>query len=107
MLALTEKKSKLAALALDPAAPKGEFEAAAAKLVSSWRRRGVRVGDFTPTIKEPRLGMGDYTMPFGRHKGRWLRDIFLHYLLWVLRECSNRPEVQGAVRCYLRERRCL
>jgi uncharacterized protein (DUF3820 family) len=30
-------------------------------------------------------------MPFGRHKGKFLDEVPVSYLRWVLRECANIP----------------
>ena len=101
---LTRKEQKLAALMLDPAAPTGEYSNAAVKLAESLRRRGIKVdqlsGDRTALTQAE---VGRFIMPFGKHRGKTLRDIDPAYLFWIVANCENKPEVVWAVERFLNQ----
>jgi hypothetical protein len=95
-------EAKLLALALDPAAKGGEIVTAAEKLIKSLRERGVSAADmfrgFKPaTAFKPARATSDpdlerafaVRMPFGKYKGKQLRDVPLDYLVWVRINCLN------------------
>jgi hypothetical protein len=44
------------------------------------------------------------TMPFGKHKGKFLRDIPTNYLEWLFRECNLRHPLLTAVQWELSSR---
>src|SRR5262245_41818679 len=43
-------------------------------------------------------------MPFGKHKGRPVRDLDTGYLRWALKECDLKPQLYDAVKSELRRR---
>jgi hypothetical protein len=113
---LTEREQKLLRLALDPAAPTGEYSVAATKFIESLRKRSFQVDQLTspgrraPKAKRarrkkpPEPDYGEYLMPFGRYKGYSLRHIYARdpgYLEWVAENCTGWPRVVEAVRKFL------
>jgi Putative quorum-sensing-regulated virulence factor len=91
---LEDKTAKLILLALDPHAAPGEVDNAAVALVHSLRRQYSDGFSFLAELTdkrppEPDNRYGETQMPFGKHKGRQLRDIDPTYLLWVLANCTN------------------
>jgi hypothetical protein len=102
-MAFTEKEQKLFALAMDPAAKKGEIENAAAALIKSLRDRGIDAHSgehksFTPKQAPPppppntkshekwssEDWPGTIVMGFGKHKGKRLAEIDPSYMRWCL-----------------------
>ena len=89
-------EAKLLALALDPAARGNEITTSAAKLITSLRSRGISAGELfrgkqpVPAAADSELAHALVVrMPFGKHKGKCLRDIPADYLIWVNINCSN------------------
>ncbi|PYK64936.1 MAG: hypothetical protein DME50_10945 [Verrucomicrobia bacterium] len=91
-------EAKLLALALDPAARGNEIVTAAEKLIRSLRERGISATELfrgsqlkpKPAAIDPALERAYATvMPFGKHKGKRLRDIPVSYLVWAESNCTN------------------
>jgi putative quorum-sensing-regulated virulence factor len=95
-LSVRPTEVKLLRLALDRAAHSGEIAAAATKLINSLRSRGISAGELfrgkqpVPAAVDSELAHALVVrMPFGKHRGKCLRDIPADYLIWVNINCSN------------------
>jgi hypothetical protein len=109
---LDPKQRQLLILALDRAAHPGEADNAAVAFI---RLLKVRFGDAYMFLAEletqepprPNRGFVDYGaewLPFGKHRGKQLRDVPPDYLLWVSRNCENMDEyLRETISRYLRD----
>jgi len=100
----TETEAKLLRLLLCPIAAVGEVDAAGHALIASWRRRGLLAETLlepsTKSLPPSRSGFSpaDMLMPFGKHRGRPLRQIRRSYLRWILDNCDQlQPELNRAI----------
>lgn len=102
------KARKLLALALDRGACDGEWRNAATMFVAALRKAGATADElFAPaSAHQPQScwqpppsdwRSRSVTMPFGRHKGKPLREIPAEYLEWLLNLDTLRPELRAAV----------
>lgn len=107
---LTDIEKKLIVLALDPAAGSGEIEVAAVKWVTYLRKRYTDGHELLkdlsgvpdrPIREETQNRYGDFEFPFGKYKGRRLRDMPVSYLVWALAECDLHPPTKLAVEAWL------
>ena len=91
LIVLTEKEEKVLRLALDRAAADGEIRNSAAALISMWRNRGISAGDvlIPPPLTTPDYGL--CIMPFGKHKGKALKDVPPDYLEWLHHSLTANP----------------
>jgi uncharacterized protein (DUF3820 family) len=93
----TAVEEKLIRLGLDPAAHQGESDVCAVKLFRSLRKRGTNADQLisgfcqsTQAVRELMAARGR-VMTFGKHRGKTVGEIPLHYLRWALRECDDMP----------------
>jgi hypothetical protein len=111
-LEFTDKETKLALLALDPAASEGEIQNCSIALIRSLRRRyrdgHALLRDIAQQSASPPAAVtvhnpyANVRMPFGKHRGKRLRDISADYLLWTLANCHNLdPHLRTAIKRYL------
>jgi hypothetical protein len=108
---LTELEQKLLRLALDPAAQPGEIANCGKMLVDSFRKRGMTPDEIFGQGQAPsafsKPDPGITVMPFGRHKGKMLKEIPPNYLEWLgdwLEVAGDRaygPFLLNAVRAFL------
>lgn len=105
---LTETEKKLLALAMDRSASDGEIGTAALKLIELLRRRYqsgyelIRDLEQISTVARvqwiPRPDpYASFVMPFGKHRGRKLKDIPVDYLFWLLDNYDDLRESTRAV----------
>lgn len=102
------KATKLLALALDKAARDGEWRNAATMFVAALRKAGITADELLAPAPAPRpqgcwqppppdWRNRSVTMPFGRHKGKPLREIPTPYLEWLLSLDTLRPDLHSAI----------
>jgi hypothetical protein len=105
-MALTDKEQKLLRLALDQGARPGEVATAAAKLIESWRTRGLAAEElggggggtaaepWKPFAHRPKVWQPDYglcTMPWGKYRDQQFKDIPPDYLAYQLGWMRSEP----------------
>jgi hypothetical protein len=110
---LDDRERKLVLLALDSSAQPGEAAGAAAALFRSFKKRYADGYKFLAELgaREARnqfpsltVNYGLVTLPFGKHKGRRLRDVPPDYLLWMVRDCDCLTNVmREAIKRFLRD----
>jgi hypothetical protein len=109
-LEFSDKEASLVRLVFDGSASPGEINNGAVALVRSLRRRYRSGHQFLNDVQSPppprppesRDHFGAVIMPFGKYRGRQLRDIDPLYLDWVQRRCRNaNPYLIRAIRRYL------
>jgi hypothetical protein len=111
-LQLSERETKFALLALDPAASEGEIQNCSISLIRSLRRRyrdgHALLRDLAQPATPPPPAVTTYNpyantrMPFGKHRGKRLCEIDVPYLLWLLSNCRKLdPHLRAAIRTYL------
>lgn len=105
---LNDIELKLLRLALDRAAPDGEYSNAAIMLIRKLRERNATADDLF--VQSNRLVeyetafnhkgyADDFIMPLGKHKGELLEDIPVSYLRWALNNCNNiKPNLRNAIK---------
>jgi hypothetical protein len=111
-LRLRAIEAKLLSLSLDSAARGNEIATAAEKLINCLRARGVSAAEVFRSSK-PTSARADDTalaramakrMPFGKHRGKLLRDVPLSYLRWARDNCSNMSaDLRAAISVILQE----
>lgn len=90
MSILTNTERKLLTLALDPSAAVGEVENSSLMFVASLRKRNMDAYTFLASLSEgSEDNLGTCRMPFGKHKGKMLREIPIDYLLWARRDLKD------------------
>ena len=93
---LSEIEKKILILAMDHKAADGEYSNAAVKFVNLLRKRfkdGHELVKDLETLpeREPSAGnkYGEFIFPFGKHKGKALKDIPISYMTWCLTEIPD------------------
>ena len=103
-----EQTIKLLARALDPGTPDAEAELSVKFALRQMRAAGVTVDDLCGGPAEPPMMMMvvnepdefDVIMPFGKHKGKTLRDIYQRapgYLEWILHNTTPAQGLRAAI----------
>jgi hypothetical protein len=114
-MTLTEIEKKILVLAMDSAAENGEAGAAAMKLMELFRKRYsdgyALIKDLEQIRVETRVQYryesrpdpyANFIMPFGKHRGRKLKDIPVDYLEWVLQNFDGlRDATRTVIESYL------
>ena len=106
---LTDIELKLLRLALDRAAPDGEYSTAAIMFIKKLRERNANADDLfnkpNPVILSNDLSAhSQWRMPFGKYKDEMLIDIPTDYLIWVLQNCRNiKPDLRNAIQNFIYE----
>jgi Putative quorum-sensing-regulated virulence factor len=109
-------RKKLLLLACDAAAYPGEAANAAVALLRSLTARHGDAHKLLAELETPSLAhvepvrprgidYGTQLLPFGKHRGRRLRDVPASYLIWALKNCRNMDEyLREVIERYLRDR---
>jgi Putative quorum-sensing-regulated virulence factor len=109
-----DRQEKLLILALDPGCAPGEFNNAATAFFRSLKGQYKSGHELLATLKSsaatvrtiPNGGAnyGTVVLPFGKYRGRQLRNVPVDYLLWMIRECDSLTwPMRKAIERYLRE----
>ena len=107
MKTVPEQAGKILRLALNRAASDGEWRAAAVKFISALREARTEPEDILESARSEKAETGGrpYFMPFGKHKGKTLRDIPLDYLLWLTENIELRYPLEAAVMKEIKSRK--
>jgi uncharacterized protein (DUF3820 family) len=101
----TPTEIKLIRLGLNHAAADGETKNAGSLLLTSLRKRNVRLEDIlhlSPAYQRPAINYGEVLMSFGKFKGFRLKEIDPDYLRWVIENCElSAPRICRAIRQFL------
>lgn len=114
-MTLTEIEKKILVLAMDRAASDGEIGLAALKLIELLRKRypsgyelikdleQIRVETRVRYINETRPDpYSNFIIPFGKYRGRKIKDVPVDYLLWLLDNFDGlRDQTRTIIECYL------
>jgi hypothetical protein len=105
----SEIELKLLRLALDRAAFPGEAEVAGAKLIFSWRRRGIDAEAFLGSFSAVEYLDRDLSAargrvwPYGKFRGKTVGELRPSYIRWALSEFDDLPlNLRKALRLVLR-----
>lgn len=99
MIELPPKALKLFALALNSAAPEGEWQSAAIKGIAVLRTDGYSIEDLQPLSQKakPTDYEGVMVMPFGKFKGVLINQLPLWYLKWLVAKCELREPLKASI----------
>lgn len=105
MKLLPPQSEKLLRLALNHAAPTGEWQTAAVKFIASLREAKTQPESIIDSCSDkPKKKPLPYFMPFGQYKGMPLSKIPVEYLIWIVSKIEGKPELVHAAEMELEAR---